>query len=172
MCALNRLTAGLIVAALDVTAEAAPPAAFSGSRSAPRSPELMIYFSHPIGSVPGTRGARPLFGIRIQEVRQLGELADPEAKGDARRRREWLSWQADTRSGLHVSDMQLKLGSRLTYDLTQQRFGSPERGLSMQSLGRFTSAQRPPLVAASPKIREPLTAPSVTLRQGRSPPRP
>jgi len=148
MCAFNRLTAGLIAAAMDVTAEAAPPTAFSGPRSAPRSPEVMIYFSHSIGGVPGATGVRPLFGIRIQQVRQVGDFADPAAKGDAMRRREWLSWQADTRSGLHVSDMQLKLGSRLTYDLTSQRFGSPERGLSMQTLGRFASVQRAPLVAA------------------------
>jgi hypothetical protein len=48
------------------------------------------------------------------------------------RRYEWLSWKADMHSDFHVSSMQLKLGSRLTYDLTDARFGLPAHGPGIQ----------------------------------------
>jgi hypothetical protein len=126
-----RWMAGLFVAALDVAAEAEPRADFFTARSAPRAPEVMIYFSHPLGPVTGTTGLQPTFGLRLQQVQEAGDSGDPAATSDSMRRQQWLSWQANMRSGFHVSTMQLKLGSRLTYDLTSQRFGTPKPGMQL-----------------------------------------
>ena len=135
--------AGLFVAAaMDVAAEAEPRTGFFGPRAAPRTPEVMIYFSRPVGAGPGATGMRPMFGLRVQEVRQVGDSSNPAATADPMRRREWLSWQADMRSAFHVSSMRLKLGSRLTYDLTNYRFGSPKDGLGMQVA--YPSGSTPP----------------------------
>ena len=123
--------AGLFVAALDVAAEAEPRADFFNGRSAPRTPEVMIYFSHPVGAVTGATGLQPTFGLRVQQVQEVGDSGDPAATSDSMRRQQWLSWQANMRSAFHVSTMQLKLGSRLTYDLTSQRFGTPKPGMQL-----------------------------------------
>jgi hypothetical protein len=67
---------------------------------------------------------RPSFGLRVQQVRQGGNSGDPDA-GDPMQRRQWLNLQMDTRSNFGVSNMRLKFGNRVTYDLTNRRFGSP-----------------------------------------------
>jgi len=141
MCGFNRnrLTAGLIVAAIESAAEAAPPN-FSGHRTAARAPEVMIYFSHSIG---GGTGARSTFEIRAQQVSQIGNSADPRATGDTMRHDPWLSWKADTRADLHISAMQLKLGSRLTYDLTQARFASSAHVEDMQLVFHAIETRQP-----------------------------
>jgi hypothetical protein len=146
----QRWMAGLFVAALDVAAEAEPRADFFSARSAPRTPEVMIYFSHPVGAVTGATGLQPTFGLRVQQVQEVGDSGDPATTADPMRRQQWLSWQANMRSAFHVSTMQLKLGNRLTYDLTSQRFGSPKQGIQLAYSSR--SGNTPP--SLTPPRRE------------------
>jgi hypothetical protein len=169
MCGFNRstLTAGLIVAAIDVAAEAAPPN-FSSPRIAPSAPEVMIYFSHSFGGAPGATGTRSSFEIRAQQVRQIGNSADPKATGDAMRHQEWLSWKTDTGSDFHVSAMQLRLAKRLTYDLTDPCVAPPTYRLGMPpaaaSEGNGQLATRPrPVLALQPA---PALAPTKQMTSG------
>jgi hypothetical protein len=115
----------------------------------------MLYFSHSIGAGAGGGSMRPTFGLRVQQVRQASNSGDPEA-GDSMQHRELINWQMEAHSNLHLSDMRVKLGNRLTYDVTQRRFGSPSNRSALQigipSLrnGRLNPAQSRPLVARGP----------------------
>jgi hypothetical protein len=91
----------------------------------------MLYFSHSIGAGAGSGSMRPTFGLRVQQVRQAGNSGDPEA-GDPMQHRELLNWQMEAHSNLHLSNLRVKLGNRLTYDVTQRRFGSPSNRSAMQ----------------------------------------
>jgi hypothetical protein len=116
-----------------VCADAAPHTGFFAPGAAPRSPEVMLYVSHSIGS--GSGGARPTFGLRVQQVRQGSNSGDPQS-GDPMQHRELLNWQMEARSDLHIADMRVKLGNRVTYDVSNRRFGSPSR--SVMQLGNPT----------------------------------
>jgi hypothetical protein len=89
----------------------------------------MLYFNHSIGS--GAGSMRPTFGLRVQQVHQAANNGDPEA-ADPMQHRELLNWQMEAHSNLHITDMRVKLGNRLTYDVTNQRFGSPSARSAMQ----------------------------------------
>jgi hypothetical protein len=84
----------------------------------------MLYVSRSLGGGSGAAGMRPSFGLRVQQVRQGGNLGDPEA-ADPMQRRQWVNLQMDTRSNFSISNMRLKFGNRVTYDLTNHRFGAP-----------------------------------------------
>lgn len=115
---------GLLCLAAAMTVDAAPRAAYFGpGGAAPRSPEIMLYFSHAVGGGAGG-SMRPNFGLRVQQIHQGANNGDPE-QGDPMQRRELLSWQMDARSNMHLSQSSLKLGNRLTYDFASNRFGSP-----------------------------------------------
>ena len=120
---------GLACLAAAVTVEAAPHAPYFGpGGAAPRSPEIMLYFSHAVGGGAGGGSMRPNFGLRVQQIRQGSNNGDPE-QGESMQRRELLSWQVDAHSNLHLSQSRLKLGNRLTYDFASSRFGSPTRSV-------------------------------------------
>ncbi len=114
---------------LQLTVNAAPRAPYFGpGGAAPRSPEIMLYFSHAVGGGAGGGSMRPNFGLRVQQIRQGANNGDPE-QGESMQRRELLSWQMDAHSNLHLSQSRLKLGNRLTYDFASSRFGSPTRSV-------------------------------------------
>ncbi|MEA3178426.1 MAG: hypothetical protein QOI59_1949 [Gammaproteobacteria bacterium] len=154
-----------IVAA--VTADAAPRGGFLAPGVAPRSPEIMLYFSHSIGAGAGGGGGsmRPTFGLRVQQVRQAGNSGDPEA-GESMQHRELINWQMEAHSNLKLSDLRVKLGNRVTYDVTNRRFGSPSGRSAMQigipSLRNDTlgPTQSRPLLARNP-AGTPSAAPAV-----------
>ena len=120
LCGLLALSAA---ASLAATATAGPRAAFFSPGLAPRAPEVMLYFNHRIGAV-GT--LRPTFGLRVQQVRQASNTGDPDG-GDSMQHREWINWQMEAHSNLHISALRIQLGGRLTYDVTNRRLGSPAR---------------------------------------------
>jgi len=98
----------------------------------------MLYISHSIGG--GGGGAvgnggftRPTFGLRVEQVRQGGNLGDPEG-GDAFSHRELINWQLQAHSNFHIADMRVQLGHRVTYDVTNQSFGS-QGGRSAMQIG-------------------------------------
>lgn len=120
---------GLLCLAAAVTVDAAPRAPYFGpGGAAPRSAEIMLYFSHAVGGGAGGGSMRPNFGLRVLQVHQGANNGDPE-QGDPMQRRELLNWQMDARSNLHLSQSRLKLGNRLTYDFASSRFGSPTRSV-------------------------------------------
>jgi hypothetical protein len=145
----SSLATGLLSAVVAVSASAGPRTVFFNPGIAPRAPQLMLYFNHAIGGAPGAAGMRPMFGVRVQQIRQAGNNGDPQLVGDAMQHREWLSWQMDSRSGFHLSNMQLKLGSHVTYDLGNRRFEPLIRASSMQPMdaaaghGQLLSQLRP-----------------------------
>jgi hypothetical protein len=128
---------------------AAPRAGFFGPGVVPQAPEVMLYFSHAIGGGPLAGGAsHPTFGLRLQQVRQGANNADPES-GDAMHRRELLNWQMEARPDFHLGDMRVQLGRRVTYDITNARFGSP-RHLPAMHIGMpsFRNGLPPPLTGS------------------------
>lgn len=138
------VTSGLFWIAAAFAADAAPRVA---PGLAPRSPEIMLYFSHSIGG-GGGGSMRPTFGLRVQQVRLGANTGDPEA-GDSMQHRELVNWQMEAHSDLHISDMRVKLGNRVTYDVTNQRFGSPSARSAMQiGVPTFRNA---PLNSSQPK---------------------
>ena len=126
------VTGGLLWIAASVAVDAAPRGGFVGPGLAPRSPEIMLYFSHSIGGgATGGGSMRPTFGLRVREVRQASNTGDPEA-GDSMQHRELVNWQMEAHSNLHISDLRVKLGNRVTYDVTNRQFGSPSTRSAMQ----------------------------------------
>jgi hypothetical protein len=126
-------TSGLLWIAAAVAVDAAPRGGFFAPGLAPRSPEIMLYFSHSIGGGAGAGGGsmRPTFGLRVQQVRQAANTGDPES-GDSMQHRELVNWQMEAHSNLRLSDLRVKLGNRVTYDVTNRRFGSPSSLSAMQ----------------------------------------
>ena len=118
---------GLLWIAAAVAVDAAPLA----PGSAPRAPEIMLYFNHAIGAGAGGGSMRPTFGLRLQQVRQAANNGDPEA-GESMQHRELLNWQMEAHSNLHISDVRVKLGNRVTYDVTHNQFGSPSSRSAIQ----------------------------------------
>ena len=90
---------------------------------------------------------RPHFGLKVQQVRQANNSGDPES-GDPMQHRELINWQVDGRSNVRLSDMRVKLGNKLTYDVSSHRFGSP--GRSAMQLG--TPSIRNSVVSFSPPL--------------------
>ena len=136
---------GLACLAAAMTVDAAPRAPYFGPGGAsPRSPEIMLYFSHAVGGGAGGGSMRPNFGLRVQQIRQGGNNGDPE-QGDSMQRRELLNWQMEAHSNLHLSQSRLKLGNRLTYDFASSRFGSPTR--SVMQIGTPTLRNDAPNLA-------------------------
>ena len=74
---------------------------------------------------------RPTFGLRVQQIHQAANTGDPEA-GDPMQHHELVNWQMEAHSNLHISDLRVKLGNRVTYDLTGHRFGSPSARSALQ----------------------------------------
>jgi hypothetical protein len=137
---LQGVIVGLVGLASVAGVQAAPPG------PAPRAPEVMLFFSHSMGGGAGGVGGHPTFGLRVQQIRQGGNNGDPEA-GDPMQHHEWLSVQMNSRADLHFSDMRLKLGNRLTYDVSNRRFGAPPSRSAMQlgspSLRNGSAASQP-----------------------------
>jgi hypothetical protein len=143
------VTSGLLSVVAAVVADAAPPRpGFFAPGVAPRSPEIMLYVSHSIGTGAGGVPTRPTFGLRVQQVRQASNSGDPEA-GDSMQHRELLNWQMEAHSNLHISAMRVNLGNRLTYDVTAHRFGSPSARSAMQ-IG-LPTLRNAPLSAPQPR---------------------
>jgi hypothetical protein len=141
-------TGGLLWIAASMAVAAAPRGGFFAPGLAPRSPEIMLYFSHSIGGGDAGGSMRPTFGLRVQQVRQASNTGDPEA-GDSMQHRELVNWQMEARSNLHISDLRVKLGNRVTYDLTHQRFGSPSAASAVQiGVPTFRNA---PLTRSQPR---------------------
>lgn len=137
------VVSGLVWMAAPVTVDAAPRGGFFAPGLAPRSPEIMLYFSHSIGGGGAGGGSmRPTFGLRVQQVRQAANTGDPDA-GDSMQHRELVNWQMEAHSNLQISNIRVKLGNRVTYDLTNRRFGSPTARSAMQ-IGLPTLRNAPP----------------------------
>jgi hypothetical protein len=122
------VTSGLICMAAVMAVNAAPRGAYFYSGSAPRSPQVMLYISHSIGA--GAVG-RPTFGLKVDQLRQGGNTGDPEG-GDVMQHRGLINWQMEAHSNMHISDLRVQLGDRVTYDLTHRAFGSPATRSTMQ----------------------------------------
>jgi hypothetical protein len=125
------VSTGLLWMAAAVAVDAAPRAGSFAPGSAPRSPEIMLYFNHAIGAGAGGGSMRPTFGLRVQQVRQAANSGDPDA-GESMQHRELVNWQMEAHSNLHISDLRVKLGNRVTYDVTHRQFGSPSSRSVMQ----------------------------------------
>jgi hypothetical protein len=125
------VTTGVFWMAAAVAADAAPRGGYFAPGSAPRAPEIMLYFNHAIGAGAGGGSMRPTFGLRLQQVRQAANSGDPES-GESMQHRELLNWQMEAHSNLHISDLRVKLGNRVTYDVTHHQFGSPSSRSAMQ----------------------------------------
>lgn len=121
---------GLLCLAAAAVVDATPRGAyFAPGRSAPRAPEVMLYFSHSVGGGAGAGSSmRPTFGLRVQQVHQAANTGDPE-QGESMQHRELINWQFDGHSNLRLSESRVKLGNRLTYDFASSRFGSPSRSV-------------------------------------------
>jgi hypothetical protein len=117
------VTSGLVWIAAVVGANAAPPGL------APRSPEVMLYISHSIGA---GGAARPTFGLKVDQLRQVSNGGDPEGGGDGMQHRELVNWQMEAHADMHISDLRVQLGHKVTYDLTNRAFGSPATRSAMQ----------------------------------------
>jgi hypothetical protein len=122
---------GLVCMAAGATVDAAPRGGFFTPGNAPRAPEIMLYFSHSVGAGAGAGSMRPNFGLKVQQVRQAANSGDPES-GDPMQHRELINWQMDGHSNLRLSDMRVKLGNKLTYDVASHRFGAPSGRSAMQ----------------------------------------
>lgn len=125
------VTSGILWITASVPVDAAPRGSFFAPGSAPHSPEVMLYFSHSIGPGSGGGSMRPTFGLRVQQVHQAANNGDPEA-GDSMQRRELVNWQMEAHSNLHLADLRVKLGNRVTYNVITQRFGSPSTRSAIQ----------------------------------------
>ena len=125
------ISSGLLWIAAAVAVNAAPRAGYSAPGVAPRAPEIMLYFNHAIGAGAGGGSMRPTFGLRVQQVRQAANSGDPDS-GESMQHRELINWQMEARSNLHISDLRVKLGNRVTYDVTHRQFGSPSSRSAMQ----------------------------------------
>jgi hypothetical protein len=143
---------GLLCLVAAVAVDAAPRAAYFGpGGNAPRAPEIMLYFSHAVGSGAGGGSMKPTFGLRVQQIRQAANNGDPE-QGDGMQHRELLNWQMEAHSNMHLSQSRVKLGNKLTYDFASSRFGSPSR--SVMQIGTpslrngFASSAQPKQFAA------------------------
>ena len=122
--------AALLSSGAAVSATPAPHVGVAGPGVAPRAPQIMLYFSHSIGSFPGATA--PKFGLKVQQVRQAGNSGDPEAAGDPMQERELVNWQMQAHSNLRFSDIRVQLGRRVTYDVTNRKFGSPSTRSALQ----------------------------------------
>jgi hypothetical protein len=91
----------------------------------------MLYFNHAVGAGAGGGSMRPTFGLRVQQVHQAANSGDPDS-GEVMQHRELISWQMEAHSNLHISDLRVKLGNRVTYDVTHHQFGSPSSRSAMQ----------------------------------------
>jgi hypothetical protein len=105
----------------------------------------MLYISHSIGA---GSGGRPTFGLKVDQLRQVGDSGDPES-GDVMQHRELVNWQMEAHSNMRISDLRVQFGRRVTYDVTNQRFGSPATRQTLQ-LG-VPSFRNQPIGGAQPK---------------------
>jgi hypothetical protein len=150
---------GLICLAAATRTDATPRGRFLAPGGAPHAPEIMLYFSHSVGGGAGAGTVRPTFGLRVQQVHQAANSGDPE-QGSPMQHRELINWQMEGRPGLRLSDMRVKLGGRLTYDLSTRRFGAPSSRpaipLGTASLRNSTPNFAPPsaISARPPAPRE------------------
>jgi hypothetical protein len=124
------VSTGLLWIAAAVAVDAAPRGGYFAPGSAPHAPEIMLYFNHAIGAGAGG-SMRPTFGLRLQQVHQAANSGDPDA-GESMQHRELLNWQMEAHSNLHISDVRVKLGNRVTYDVSHHQFGSPSSRSAMQ----------------------------------------
>lgn len=147
-CGALAICTGLICMAAATSAHAGPRGGFFAPGTAPRAPEIMLYFSHSVGAGAGGESMRPTFGLRVQQVHLASTSGDPQQRGDPMQHRELINWQMEGRSNLHLSNMRVKLGNRLTYDVTAKRFGSPSSLAAMQ-LGTPSMRNGTPNVAPS-----------------------
>jgi hypothetical protein len=101
-----------------------------GPPSAPRAHGFMLYLSQPLGGSGGT--LRPKFGLRLEQVRMVGNTAAPES-GDPLQHRALIGWQVEGRRDMRLSDIRVDLGNRMTYDVTRGAFG-PQVSKSVMAL--------------------------------------
>ncbi len=132
-----RVTGGLICLAALAVANAGPSgravAPPSGPPLAPRAHGFTLYLSRSVGG--GAAGGMQ-FGLRLEQVRMLGNSGAPDA-GDPMQHRALLGWQMG--GGGHSSDMHLELGGRMAYDLKQGRFSL----IGKTNSGKVNSPQMP-----------------------------
>lgn len=102
-----------------------PPRA--GPTSAPRTHGFMLYFSQPLGG--GGCALRPMFGLRIEQVRMTGNTGAPDG-GDPFQHRALIGWQVEGHRDMRFSDSRVDFGSHLTFDVTRGVFG-PQVSRSM-----------------------------------------
>jgi hypothetical protein len=158
------VTSGLLCIAAAIATNAAPRENYFSPGLAPRSPQIMLYLSHSIGA---GSGGRPTFGLKIDQLRQTSNLGDPDG-GDAMQHRELVNWQMEAHSNLHIADLRMQLGHRVTYDLTNRSFGSPATRATMQ-LGTPTLRNAPigsPMEQKSLWAQSSVAASSAAARDG------
>jgi hypothetical protein len=173
--AMRRIVYAVLCMLAAASATAGPGAFVSrpeGPPLAPRRHGFMLYLSQPLGG--GGGGAlHPKFGLRIEQVRMMGNSGAPGA-GDPIQHRALIGWQLEGLSNLHASDMKLELGSRVTYDVTRRAFkpsalhDSETRSPSLRAAFRSASETLPPLAPSSRAVPPPKSKISVrpSLPQG------
>ena len=135
--ASSGVTMGLLCVAATVAVAGPKGGFFAPGGTAPHSPEIMLYFSHSIGA--GAGASHPTFALRLQQVHQAANSGDP-LSGDPMQHRQILSWQMQPHANLRMSDMRLSVGSRVTFDLSNRRFGLPPRAAMQLSAPTLRNA--------------------------------
>jgi hypothetical protein len=132
-----RLVGSLVCLGAASVGSAAPP----GPSLNPRDHGFMLYLNKPIGGGVGA-DSHAKFGFRIEQVRMGGNNGAPDAP-DPMQRRALIGWQmgGGQESGMHLSNMRMELGGRVTYDLSHRSF----------SLVSSSGRSRAPAVAIGPQ---------------------
>lgn len=160
MCWSGRMTVGLVAMAATVAAVAGPTAPAAGPALAPRTHGFMLYLSQPLGGGAGVGGMRPKFGLRLEQVRMLGNSGAPDA-GDPLQRRELVGWQMEGLGHFSASGMKIELGNRVTYDVSHGAFG-PQRWLSNSGPRQTSTMSR--MGGAPPRAADLLDERAASLR--------
>jgi hypothetical protein len=87
----------------------------------------MLYFSRPIGGGAAGPSLHPTFGLKLAQVRLMPSSGDPQATNEPMQHHELVNWQLGGHSGLHLSDMRVQFGRRLTWDVSRGSFGRPSQ---------------------------------------------
>lgn len=109
----------------------------------------MLYFSRPIGGGAGP-SLHPTFGLKLAQVRLMPSSGDPQATNEPMQHRELINWQLGARSFMHLADMRLQFGRRLTWDVSRGSFGRP----SQPSIAIAPMALRASLASAPPRPQQ------------------
>jgi hypothetical protein len=131
-----RLICGLVALAAFGVTVAAPGPSVIAPALAPRTPQVMLFISRPVGA---GATAQPTFGLRVEQVRLAADSGSPDG-GDPIQHRELINWQMEAHS-----DIRMQLGRRVTYNLSRGAFASQVRNSAI-AMGVPTFRNTSPIV--------------------------